>query len=191
MDSVKTRTATCSKQASEVCTLRNGVLSTTLLLKDGQDVFESDVDTVNTQDAEQFAAGAAFLHRWFILGNSAQLPIAVRTAYLSPCRYFGQPSTGFFLDRDFFTRSLQLPFSFSRSALGPGVAFFLEWFELFTAFFLFTSLNILSLGKWVFVHQSLSFGCFHGKNGALAIVQRPIVPEKIDQSALEPCRAVR
>jgi hypothetical protein len=44
-----------------------GWLSTTLLLKDGQDVFESGVDTVNTQDAEQFAAGAAFLHRWFIL----------------------------------------------------------------------------------------------------------------------------
>ena len=105
--------------------------------------------------------------------------------------HFGQPSAGFFLDSDFFTRSFQLPLSFNLSAFGPGVAFFLEWFELFTAFFLFTSLNILSLRNWVFVHQSFSLGCFHGKNGAFAIVQRPIVPEKIDQSALEPCRAVR
>jgi hypothetical protein len=77
-------------------------------------------------------------------------------------------------------RSLQLPFSFSLSALGPGVAFFLEWFELFTALFLFTSLNILSLRKWVSVHQPLSLGCFHGKNGAFAIVQLPIVPEEIE-----------
>jgi hypothetical protein len=66
--------------------------------------------------------------------------------------HFGQPSAGFFLDRDFLTRSRQLPFSFNRPAWGPGVAFFLEWFELFTAFFLFTSLNILSLREWVFVH---------------------------------------
>ena len=43
------------------------MLSTTVLLKDGPDVFESDVDTVNTQDAEQFAAGTAFPHRWFIM----------------------------------------------------------------------------------------------------------------------------
>jgi hypothetical protein len=74
-----------------------------------------------------------------------------------------------------------LPFSFSRSALGPGVALFLEWFELFTAFFfLFTSLNILSLRNWVFVHQPFSLGCFHGKNGAFAVIQLPIVPEKIE-----------
>jgi hypothetical protein len=58
--------------------------------------------------------------------------------------------------------------------------FFLEWFELLTAFFLFTSLNILSLRNWVFVHQTLSLGCFHRKNGALAIVQLPIVPEEIE-----------
>jgi hypothetical protein len=94
--------------------------------------------------------------------------------------YFGQPSAGFFLDRDFFTRSFQLPLSFSRSAFGPGMDFFLEWFELLTAFFLFTSLNILSLRNWVFVHQTLSLGCFHRKNGALAIVQLPIVPEEIE-----------
>jgi hypothetical protein len=93
--------------------------------------------------------------------------------------YFGQPSAGFFLDRDFFTRSFQFPFSFNLSALGPGVAFFLEWFELFTALFLLTSLNILSLRNWVFIHQSLSFGCFHGENSALAIVQLPIVPEEL------------
>jgi hypothetical protein len=56
-----------------------------------------------------------------------------------PCSsYFGQPSAGFFLDRDFFTRSFQFPLSFNLSALGPGVAFFLEWFELLTAFFLLT-----------------------------------------------------
>ena len=66
--------------------------------------------------------------------------------------HFGQPSTGFFLDRDFFTRSFQLPLSFNRSALGPGVAFLLEWFELLTAFFLLTSFNILSLRNWVSVH---------------------------------------
>ena len=83
---------------------------------------------------------------------------------------FGQPSAGFFLDRDFFTRSFQLLFSLSRSALGPGVTFFLEWFELFTAFFLLTSLNILSLRKWVFVHQSLSLCRFHSKDRAFAIV---------------------
>ena len=95
--------------------------------------------------------------------------------------HFGQPSAGFFFDRDFFTRSFQLPFSLSRSALGPGVTFFLEWFELFTAFFfLFTSLNILSLRNWVFVHQTLSLGCFHGKDGALAIVQLPIIPKEIE-----------
>ena len=54
--------------------------------------------------------------------------------------HFGQPSAGFFLDSDFFTRSFQLPLSFNLSAFGPGVAFFLEWFELLTAFFLLTSL---------------------------------------------------
>jgi hypothetical protein len=53
-------------------------------------------------------------------------------------RHFGQPPTGFFLDRDFFTRSFQLPLSSNLSGFGPGVAFFLEWFELFTAFFLLT-----------------------------------------------------
>lgn len=73
-----------------------------------------------------------------------------------------------------------MPLSFNRSALGSGAAFFLEWFELFTAFFLFTSLNILWLRNWVFVHQTLSLGCFHSKNGAFAIVQLPIVPKKID-----------
>ncbi len=66
--------------------------------------------------------------------------------------YFGQPLVGFFFSSDFLTASCQLPCSFKRSALGPGVAFFLEWFELFTAFFLLTILNILSLRKWVFVH---------------------------------------
>jgi hypothetical protein len=70
--------------------------------------------------------------------------------------------------------------SFSRSALGPGAAFFLEWLELLTAFFLLTSLNILSLRNWVFVHQPLSLGCFHGKDGAFAIVELPIVPEEIE-----------
>jgi len=90
--------------------------------------------------------------------------------------HFGQPSAGFFLDRDFFTRAFQSPLSFNLSALGPGVAFFLEWFELFATFFLFTSFNILSLRKWVLVHQSLTLGCFHSKNGTFTIVQLPMVP---------------
>lgn len=55
-------------------------------------------------------------------------------------------------DRDFFTSSFQFPLSFNLSAFGPGVDFFLEWFELLTAFFLLTIFNILSLRKWVFVH---------------------------------------
>lgn len=84
------------------------------------------------------------------------------------------------MDRDFFTRAFQSPLSFSLSAFGPGVAFFLEWFELLTAFFFFTSFNILPLCNWVFVHQTLSLGCFHGKDGAFAIVQLPIVPEEIE-----------
>ena len=40
--------------------------------------------------------------------------------------YFGQPSFGFFFNRDFFTASRQLPSTFNTSAFGPGVARFLE-----------------------------------------------------------------
>jgi hypothetical protein len=47
-----------------------------------------------------------------------RLPLFPRPAF---CRLL--------LDRDFFTRSFQLPLSFNLSAFGPGVAFFLEWFE--------------------------------------------------------------
>jgi hypothetical protein len=72
--------------------------------------------------------------------------------------YLGQPSAGFFLDRDFFTRSFQLPESFNLSALGPGEAFFLEWFELFTAFFLFNGPRVFPLRFWVLIPQTLSFG---------------------------------
>jgi hypothetical protein len=56
--------------------------------------------------------------------------------------YLGQPSAGFFFDRDFFIRAFQSPWSFSLSALGPGVAFFLEWFELVATFFLLTLLSV-------------------------------------------------
>jgi len=87
-----------------------------------------------------------------------------------PFACFGQPSAGFFSDR---VHEVQLPFSFSRSALGPGVAFFLEWFELFSAFFLF-----ISFGKGVFVHQPLPLGRFHGEDCAFTIVQLPIMPKK-------------
>ncbi len=87
--------------------------------------------------------------------------------------HLGQPSAAFLLDRDFFIRSLQLPFSFSRSAWGPGVAFFLEWFELFSVFFLF-----ISFGKGVFVRQPLPLGRFHGEDCAFTIVQLPIMPKK-------------
>jgi hypothetical protein len=52
--------------------------------------------------------------------------------------------------------------------------------RLLLSSFLFTSLNILPLRNWVFVHQTLPLGCFHGENGALAIVQRLIVPEEIE-----------
>jgi hypothetical protein len=113
------------------------------------------------------------------IGSFFKIQATLR-AISSTVFYFGQPSAGFFLDRDFFTRSFQFPLSFNLSAFGPGVAFFLEWFELLTAFFLLTSLNILPLRNWVFVHQSLSFGCFHGKDGAFAIIQLPIVPEEIE-----------
>src|SRR5437763_2734756 len=93
--------------------------------------------------------------------------------------YFGQPSAGFFLDRDFFTRSFQLPFSFNRSAFGPGVAFFLEWFELLTASFLLTILSVRPLCKWVFVHQSLSLGSLYRADCSLTIIHLAIVPKKI------------
>lgn len=72
----------------------------------------------------------------------------------SPC-YFGQPSAGFFFANDFFTASRQFPSNLRRSGLGPRVAFFLEWFELLTAFFLLTTVSVLPLGKWLFVHQAL------------------------------------
>jgi hypothetical protein len=72
--------------------------------------------------------------------------------------YFGQPSAGFFLDRDFFTRSFQFPASLSLSAFGPGVAFFLEWFELFTAFFFLNCPRIFALRFWVLIPEPHSFG---------------------------------
>src|SRR5208282_2916709 len=94
--------------------------------------------------------------------------------------YFGQPSAGFFLDRDLFIRSFQFPSSFSLSAFGPGVAFFfLEWFELLTTFFLTTIPNIRLLCNWVFIHQSFSFGCFNRGDSSLAVIHLAIVPEKI------------
>lgn len=98
-----------------------------------------------------------------------------------PTDYFGQPSAGFFLDRDFFTRSFQFPLSFNLSAFGPGVPFFLEWFELLTAFFLLTLRSIcLLLVKWIFVHEPLSFGCLDCRNGALSIVHLAIVPHEVE-----------
>ena len=72
-----------------------------------------------------------------------------------------------------------MPFSSNLSAFGLGLAF-LEWFELFTAFFLLTVLNILPLRKWVFVHQTLAFGGLYRCNRALAIIELAIVPEKIE-----------
>jgi hypothetical protein len=72
--------------------------------------------------------------------------------------YFGQPWAGFFLDRDFFTRSFQFPLSFNLSAFGPGVPFFLEWFELLTAFFFLNGPRVFSFRFWVLIPQSLSFG---------------------------------
>ena len=72
--------------------------------------------------------------------------------------HFGQPSSGFFLDRDFLTRSFQLPVSFNLSAFGPGVAFFLEWFELFTAVFFLNSPCVFPLCVWVLIPEPLSFG---------------------------------
>ena len=73
--------------------------------------------------------------------------------FMRPCNiYFGQPSAGFFLAKDFLTKSCQFPLSFNLSGFGPGVAFFLEWFELLTDFFLLTSLNILPLCNWVSIH---------------------------------------
>jgi hypothetical protein len=43
------------------------MLGAAVFLKEGQDVFEADVNARNTQNAEQFSAGAAFPHRWFAM----------------------------------------------------------------------------------------------------------------------------
>src|SRR5581483_3269371 len=91
--------------------------------------------------------------------------------------YFGQPSGGFFLDRDFLLRSFQLPVSFKRSAFGPGVAFFLEWLKLLAAFFLLT--NFALLRQWFRVHQALSFCALYHGNRAFSIVHFAIVPQEI------------
>ena len=39
------------------------MLNSAVLLKDGKDVFESDINTGDTQNAKQFAAAAALPHR--------------------------------------------------------------------------------------------------------------------------------
>ena len=72
--------------------------------------------------------------------------------------HFGQPSAGLLLDRDFFTRSFQLPFSFNLSAFGPGVAFFSERFELLATFFFFNRPRVFALRFWVLIPQTSSFG---------------------------------
>jgi hypothetical protein len=108
-------------------------------------------------------------------------PSAISFFSMSPVAYFGQPSAGFFFDRDFFTRSFQFPVSFNLSAFGPGVAFlFLEWFELLTTFFLLTRFNILSFRNWVFIHQPFSFCCPNRSDSALAVIHLAIVPKKIE-----------
>lgn len=73
-----------------------------------------------------------------------------------------------------------MPLSFNPSAFGPGVAFFLEWFELLTPFFLLTVLNIRSLRNWIFVHQALSLCRFDYRDGAFSVIHLPIVPKKIE-----------
>jgi hypothetical protein len=78
-----------------------------------------------------------------------------------------------------------LPLSFNRSAFGPGVAFFfLEWFELFTAFFLLTHLGVRSLCKWVSVHQPLALCSLYRCYGSLTIVHLAIVAEEIELSEI-------
>jgi hypothetical protein len=92
--------------------------------------------------------------------------------------YFGQPSAGLFVSKDFFTRSFQFPLSFNLSAFGPGVAFFfLEWVEWLTTFFLPTNIRLLC--NWVFVPQSFSLGCFDDGDRSFAVIHLAIVPEEI------------
>ena len=75
----------------------------------------------------------------------------------------------------------QSPFNFSLSAFGPGVAFFLEWFELLIAFFFLTFISVrLLLRHWVCVSQTLSFSSLDRCNRALSVIHLPIVPEKIE-----------
>ena len=73
-----------------------------------------------------------------------------------------------------------MPSSFNLSAFGPGVSFFLEWFELLAAFFFTTTPNIRLLRNGVFVHQSFAFGCFNRGDSSLAVIHLAIVPEEID-----------
>ena len=71
--------------------------------------------------------------------------------------------------------------SFNLSAFGPGVAFFLEWFELLTAFLFFTFLSVrLLLRHSVCVPQTSSLGPLDRGNSAFAIIHLPIVPEEIE-----------
>jgi hypothetical protein len=97
-----------------------------------------------------------------------------------PPDYFGQPSAGLFWTGISSRGLSSCPSASTVLPWGAGVAFFLEWFEVFSAFLLLTSLNMLSLRNWVFVHQALSLGCFHGKDSAFAIVRLPIIPEEME-----------
>src|ERR1700721_1078661 len=108
--------------------------------------------------------------------------IAILMPLLSaPQSYFGHPVAGFFLDRDFLTRSFQLPFSFNRSALGPGLAFFLKLLKLPLVFLLLTVLGVLSLLlKWLLVHQTLAFCGLYHSSRPLSIIQLAIVPHEIE-----------
>ena len=84
------------------------------------------------------------------------------------------------MDRDFLTRSFQLPFSFNRSAFGPGLAFVLEWLKLSVVLLLLTISSVLALLlKWLLVHEALTFCGLYHSSRALSIVKLAIVPQKI------------
>ena len=80
--------------------------------------------------------------------------------------YLGQPSVGFFFDKDFFTASCHLPSILRVSGLGP---------VLVGCFFL-AGLDMV-WGR--LVCEPLSLSRFYRQNRSLAVIQPAVVPKKI------------
>jgi hypothetical protein len=67
--------------------------------------------------ARKMTARNMSIHAWS--GSIALSPSAISFP-MWPFAYFGQPSAGFFFDRDFFIRSFQFPLRHSRGAVVLG-----------------------------------------------------------------------